>query len=120
MGRTIRVLIVEDHDDSRDSLQWVLELEGYAVASAPDALRGFALAREFRPDIALIDVGLPDVSGYDLARRLRATPECGKIRLLALTGHARPVDRLRALEAGFDGHFTKPLDPDRLVEILAG
>jgi CheY-like chemotaxis protein len=116
---SLRVLIVEDHDDSRESLRWVLELEGYQVAVASTAGRGLSLAREFRPHVALIDVGLPDVSGYDLVRRLRVTPECRHTRLLALTGHVSPADRQRALEAGFDGHLAKPLDPERLVAILA-
>ncbi len=119
MTRTNRVLIVEDHEDSRESLRWVLELEGFEVVAAPNALRGLAAAREFRPHVAVIDVGLPDATGYDLARALRAMPDCAKMRLFALTGYVSAADRRRAIEAGFDDHLAKPLDPNRLVEILA-
>ena len=113
-----RVLVVEDSQDSREALQILLELEGHEVrlaASGEDAVRAVT---ESEPDWALIDIGLPDIDGYETARRIRAGHRA--VRLIALTGHNRPEDRERALAEGFDAHLVKPVDPARLFTILGG
>jgi CheY-like chemotaxis protein len=113
-----RVLVVEDSEDSRDALRILLELEGHQVsvaASGEEALRSVKAAE---PDWALIDIGLPDIDGYETARRIRA--EHHVVRLIALTGRNRPEDRERAFGEGFDAHLAKPVDPARLFTILGG
>jgi PAS domain S-box-containing protein len=114
-----RVLIVEDNDDAREMLQTMLELLHHTVRAAADGPTGIKVAREFLPDIALIDVGLPGLDGYEVARYLRASGGAKRPRLIALTGYGLPKDAIRAREAGFDAHLVKPVHPDRLAQILA-
>jgi PAS domain S-box-containing protein len=114
-----RVLVVEDSADARESLRLLLELAGHVVETAEDGPGGLAKLRAFRPDVALIDLGLPGLDGYALARRARAEPETRAIRLVAITGYGQGDDRQRALEAGFDQHLTKPVDAARLRRVLA-
>ena len=89
------------------------------MAVVQDAPAALELASRFSPDIALIDIGLPGINGYELARRLRQLPEMEACRLVALTGYAREEDRQAANEAGFNLHLTKPVDPIRLQMLLA-
>jgi CheY-like chemotaxis protein len=89
------------------------------VRAAPDGESALALAAESSPDVALIDLGLPDISGYEVARRLRAAGG-GRMTLIALTGYGQAADRRRALEAGFDAHLTKPVTPERLQQAIGG
>ena len=111
------LLIVEDDADIRDTLQETLEHEGHLVRTAPDGAAAIAQARVVRPEVALVDIGLPGMTGYDLARTLRA--EFGAtIYLAAMTGYGLPVDRQRAHEAGFDVHLTKPVDIERLRQLV--
>ena len=114
-----RVLIVEDNDDAREMLQTMLELQRHTVRAAADGPAGIEAALEFEPDIALIDVGLPGLDGYEVARYLRATGGAKRLRLIAITGYGLPKDADRAREAGFDAHVVKPVHPDRLAQILA-
>ncbi len=115
-GRSI--LIIEDHDDAREALRALLELEGHEVEAAASGPRGVEIARERHPDIALIDIGLPEVDGYEVARRLRTmTP--ARPYLIALTGYGQPDDIARARDAGFDAHLLKPVDPDALAKVLS-
>jgi len=114
-----RILIVEDNDDARHMLEAALALDGHSVRAACDGATGLALAADAAPDVALIDVGLPDMDGYEVARRLRAAPGGRRIGLIALTGYGQPEDRRRAFEAGFDTHITKPVASDRLKQIIA-
>src|SRR6266508_1960662 len=114
-----RILIVEDNDDAREMLRTLLELRHHAVREAVDGPSGIEAALQFQPDIALIDVGLPGLDGYEVARRLRASEGAKRMRLIALTGFGLPKDALRAREAGFDAHVVKPVDPDHLAQILA-
>ena len=88
------------------------------MREAIDGPSGIQAALQFQPDIALIDVGLPGLDGYEVARRLRASEGAKRMRLIALTGYGLPADALRAREAGFDAHFVKPVHPDQLAEIL--
>ncbi|MGH7392012.1 MAG: response regulator [Candidatus Rokuibacteriota bacterium] len=113
-----RILLVEDSADAREALQLLLELDGHAVAVAADGPEALARAVEIEPEVALIDIGLPVLDGYEVARRLRATPHGSKMRLIALTGYGQPEDRARVQEAGFDGHLIKPVDPDALSRHL--
>jgi signal transduction histidine kinase/CheY-like chemotaxis protein len=108
--RRYRVLIVEDNDDARETLRILLELNGHHVELAPDGLTGLDLALRMQPDVALIDLGLPGLDGYDLARRVRAAPGGSAIRLIAVTGYSQPQDRRRAREAGFESFLVKPVD----------
>lgn len=116
-----RVLIVEDNDDARDMLRTLLELRGHIVAEAADGPSALERLASFRPDVALIDVGLPGLDGYALARLVRERLAAQPVRLVAVTGYGQAQDRQRALDAGFDRHVTKPVDPlalERLVSEL--
>jgi CheY-like chemotaxis protein len=115
-----RVLIVEDNDDTRQMLHETLAFSGHEVREARDGASGLALAAEARPDVALIDIGLPDLDGYEVARRLRAAPGGRRIGLIAITGYGQREDQRRAYEAGFDAHLTKPVAPERLKQVMAG
>jgi len=115
-----RVLIVEDNDDTRQMMHEVLRFSGHDVRTARDGASGLALAAEARPDVALIDIGLPDVDGYEVARRMRAAPGGRRIGLVAITGYGQAEDQRRAYEAGFDAHLTKPVAPERLKQVMAG
>lgn len=111
-------MVVEDDADSRDALQTLLELDGYRVDVAADGPGGIELARTKDPDIALIDIGLPGADGYEVARQIRAGAGGKRIALVALTGWAQPEHRKRAIEAGFDAHLVKPVDPHELSRVL--
>jgi len=115
-----RVLVVEDNDDARSMLCLSLSLAGHEVREASDGAAGIALAAEFRPEVALVDVGLPDMDGYEVARRLRAHSANQPVRLIALTGYAQEADLRRSLEAGFDAHLTKPVSLEQLEKSLGG
>ena len=112
-----RVLIVEDNDDAREMLRVLLEHEGHEVYEAVDGTEAVRAASRLRPDLALVDVGLPILDGYEVARFIRRQ-DYQPQRLVALTGYGQPADRERALSAGFDDHLVKPVDPDRLAELL--
>ena len=113
-----RVLVVEDSADARQSLQLLLELAGHVVETSEDGPSGLAKLDAFRPEVALIDLGLPGIDGYTLARMARDNPETRAIRLVAVTGYGQAEDRQRALAAGFDLHVTKPVDVSMLEELL--
>jgi signal transduction histidine kinase/ActR/RegA family two-component response regulator len=113
------VLVVEDNVDAADTLADLLALEGHRVRIAPDGRSGIALARELEPDVVLCDIGLPDLSGYDVARALREDGALRHVTLVAVTGYAQPADRVRAIEAGFDAHLPKPPPLDLIAELLA-
>lgn len=113
-----RVLVVEDQGDARETLCDLLELWGFAVESAADGHAGVECMRTFCPDVALVDIGLPGLNGYEVAQTVRALPELADVRLIALTGYGQEEDRRRAKEAGFDAHLTKPVDPEELRPLL--
>ncbi|QDE68214.1 hybrid sensor histidine kinase/response regulator [Myxococcus xanthus] len=112
------VLLVDDHTDSRQLVRELLELEGHTVSEAEDGPSGLARARELRPEVVLLDIGLPGLDGYEVARALRSTDEGRDLLLIAVTGYGLEEDRRRALEAGFDEHLVKPVDLTRLRELL--
>ena len=113
------VLVVEDNPDAREALVLLIESWGHRVEQAGDGLTGLQAARANPPAIALIDVGLPGIDGYALARELRGTPNCVAVRLIALTGYSRSSDRERGHAAGFDAYLVKPVDPDQLRQVLS-
>jgi CheY-like chemotaxis protein/two-component sensor histidine kinase len=111
--RARRILVVEDNDDTRRMLRMVLEQAGHTVEEAGEGPRALELARAGRTDVAIVDIGLPGMNGYELARQLRASVTHPMV-LIALTGYGQPEDRERALESGFDAHMTKPVHPEEL------
>jgi signal transduction histidine kinase len=116
-GKT-RVLVVDDNRDFADTLSRMLRSLGHEVRVEYDGLAGLAAARTFRPDIAFLDIGMPGLNGYDLARRLRAFPSTSGIVLIAVTGWGKTSDRDQSRQAGFDEHVVKPLEIERLRSIL--
>jgi two-component system CheB/CheR fusion protein len=114
-----RIAIVEDNQDSREMLCELLTRAGFECHSADRGDRGLALIREMRPDIAVVDVGLPGIDGLELARRVRSDATLSHTYLVALTGYGQATDRLTALDAGFDEHVVKPVRTDELVRLLA-
>ena len=117
-GKPRRVLVVEDNPDTRESLRTLLRGWGHEVEVAGDGAQGLAKALGWRPEVAVLDIGLPRLDGYEVARRVRPAVG-GEVRLIALTGHGAAEDRQRAFAAGFDHHLTKPADPEELRRLVA-
>ena len=111
------ILLVEDNHDARETLRLLLKLGGHRVTPAETGERAIELGKSFA--LALIDIGLPDVDGYQVAQRIRASGAAGQTRLVALTGYGQPEDIRRALESGFDAHVLKPVNPDSLTKALS-
>ena len=112
-----RVLLIEDSADARDMLRMMLELAGHVVYDAADGTRGLELLHAVRPDAAIIDIGLPDIDGYQVAKRIRQDAHGRDMLLLALSGYDAPADCAPS-ESGFDHHLVKPVDPDQLARLL--
>ena len=119
-GAGLRILVVDDNQDSADSLAVWLRLKGHEVRAAYGGPEALAAALEQRPDLVLLDIGMPGMSGYEVVRRLRAHPDTRRTRLVAMTGWGQEEDRRQSREAGFDQHLVKPLEPRALEELLAG
>jgi PAS domain S-box-containing protein len=113
-----RILVVDDNIDSAESLALLLRLYGHEVRMAHDGPESIEAARSFNPQIVLLDIGLPGMSGYEVAEKLRAERGANQLLLVALTGYGREEDRRRALESGFDHHIVKPIDPDVLHRLI--
>jgi two-component system CheB/CheR fusion protein len=114
----LRVLVVEDDRDTAETLRSLLSICGYQVVLAHTSQQGIEAARKLEPHIVLCDIGLPDAEGYIVGSVLRQDSATGGARLIAVTGHGEPRDRLRALAAGFDQHLVKPVDPKVLLHEL--
>ncbi len=114
-----RILIVDDNQDAAESIAQYLQLEGHEVKTVGDGLQALACVPVFAPQIVVLDIGLPVLSGYEVAKRLRKMAPTQNALLVALTGYGQKEDKLRALEAGFDYHFVKPTDPRVLVDLIA-
>jgi signal transduction histidine kinase/ActR/RegA family two-component response regulator len=114
-----RILVADDNHDAADSLAFMLRLAGHEVRIAYDGQQALDMAEVFRPALALIDIGMPRLNGYETARRLRAKPYGEAMLLIALTGWGQPDDRNRSLAAGFDHHVVKPVDPSMLERLLS-
>ncbi|MGV7209704.1 ATP-binding protein [Oxalobacteraceae bacterium A2-2] len=119
-SRSLRVLVVDDNMDAAQTLQMLLEGVGHQVAVAHTALAGLELAQALSPELCLLDIGLPDLNGNELARGLRRLPASAHATLIALTGYGRKEDREAALDAGFDHYFVKPIEADALMAVIAG
>ncbi|MDB5773850.1 MAG: hybrid sensor histidine kinase/response regulator [Burkholderia sp.] len=115
----MRMIVVDDNADAAHTLAMFLEAEGHEVAVEYEATGALARARAIAPRVCLLDIGLPDIDGNELARRLRAMPETAKAVLIAVTGYGREQDKKDAMAAGFDYHFVKPVDTSKLAALLA-
>jgi PAS domain S-box-containing protein len=116
--RASRILIVDDNADSARGLARLLKLLGHDVRTAHDGPGAVAVARDYRPDTVLLDIGLPGMDGYEVARQLRGDEACRDCTIVAVSGYGREDDRRRGREAGFDHHLVKPIDPDALLTLL--
>ena len=114
-----RVLVVDDNRDAAESLAMILSMSGHEVATAFSGALALERVHAFRPDVVLMDIGMPGMDGYEVARRLRADPATRDLMLVALTGWGQARDKDRALAVGFDRHFTKPVDPAELDSLLS-
>jgi PAS domain S-box-containing protein len=115
---TQRILVVDDNKDSADSMAMLLELTGHQAYTAHDGQQALDLVEQLRPDVVLLDIGLPTMSGHEVGRRIRQQPWGKDVALVALTGWGQEEDRRRSQEAGFDGHLVKPVDHTRLLAML--
>jgi CheY-like chemotaxis protein/anti-sigma regulatory factor (Ser/Thr protein kinase) len=113
-----RVLLIEDNADAREMLRMMLELAGHVVYDAPDGDRGLELLNVMRPDVGIIDIGLPRMDGYQVARRIREEPHGRGMLLVALTGYGSADDVRRSAEHGFDHHLVKPVDPEHIARLI--
>jgi CheY-like chemotaxis protein len=118
-GPRRRILVADDLRDSVDSLSLVLRMAGHEVQTAHDGLEAVQAAAAFRPDVVLLDIGMPKMNGYEAARHIRQQSWGQRMVLIAVTGWGQPEDRRRCLEAGFSHHLTKPVDPIVLEKLLA-
>ena len=119
-SRTRRVLLIEDNTDAREMLRTMLELAGHVVYDAPDGVRGLELLTDARPDVGIIDIGLPRMDGYQVAKRIREDPHGRGMLLLAVTGEGTAGAGTCPSDRGFDHHLVKPVDPDQLIGLLSG
>jgi signal transduction histidine kinase/ActR/RegA family two-component response regulator len=115
----LRILVVDDNRDAAATLALLLELTGHDVRTAHDGLEALAAASEFRPDVVLLDIGLPKLNGYEVARRIRSQPRGQGVVLIAITGWGQEEDKRQSQEAGFDQHIVKPVDPGTLLKLLS-
>jgi PAS domain S-box-containing protein len=113
-----RILVVDDNRDAAESLETLLQLWGHETRSAHDGPQALAVAAEFWPEIVLLDIGLPGMDGYEVARQMRALPGGERALIVAVTGYGRSSDRLKSQEAGFDHHLVKPVQPEVLHELI--
>jgi signal transduction histidine kinase/ActR/RegA family two-component response regulator len=118
-ARTRRVLLIEDSAEAREMLRTMLELAGHVVYDAADGARGLELLKVVQPDVGIIDIGLPKMDGYEVAKRIREVPHGRNMLLLALTGFDAPGGAMRSVEYGFDHHLVKPIDLDLLTRLLS-
>jgi CheY-like chemotaxis protein len=115
-----RILVVDDNRDAATSLSDLLELTGHDMRVAHDGLEAVSTAEKFRPDVVLLDIGLPKLNGYEVARKIRQEGWGERVTLVALTGWGQDEDRRKSSEAGFNAHMVKPVDPVVLMDLLDG
>ena len=118
-ARGSRVLIVDDNQDAAESIALFLQLEGHEVKTVREPMAALASVPVFAPEVVLLDIGLPMIDGYEVARRMRQMPATRDALIVAVSGYGQPEDKQRAAQAGFDQHFVKPTDPHLLVELIA-
>ena len=112
------MLLADDNHDAADSLAMLLEMNGYLVTVGYNGSQALELARKSRPSVMILDIGMPDITGFEVARRVRTEPWGQGIFLIAVTGWGQKEDKARAAIAGFDHHLTKPVDPDEVENVL--
>ena len=112
------MLVVDDNVDQAHSAAILLRASGHEVREAYSGTATLEAALEFQPHVVLLDIGLPEIDGYEVARRLRHNPQTKDVRLIALTGYGMEADHQRSVEAGFDDHLVKPVDPSKLQEYV--
>jgi CheY-like chemotaxis protein len=115
-----RVLVVDDNRDLAETLAMILRLWGHDVAVAYDGPQALEMARSRPPEVVFLDIGLPRLDGFEVARQMRADPNLCRARIVAITGYGRDEDRQRSRDVGIDVHLTKPVDPWQLQPLLAG
>ncbi|MGZ9005974.1 MAG: hybrid sensor histidine kinase/response regulator, partial [Burkholderiales bacterium] len=118
-GSALRILVVDDNQDSASSMTLLLELQGHAVQVANAGQAALNIASEQKPDVILLDIGMPGMNGYEVARRLRSQPDFADTLLVAITGYGHATDVQQTKSAGFDHHLVKPIDYDKLQSLLA-
>jgi CheY-like chemotaxis protein len=114
-----RIVVADDNEDSAQSFAMLLSFSGHEVRIAHDGTEALDAMRDFRPDVAFLDIGMPGLTGYEVAEAVRAEPWGREVKLIAVTGWGQADDKLRAHTAGFDQHLIKPIDPaevDRLLD----
>jgi CheY-like chemotaxis protein len=116
---SLKILVADDNKDSAESFALLLRLESHDVQVTHDGLHTLERVRDFRPAVAFLDVDMPGLNGYAIARAIRAAPSGADVCLVAVTGWARPEDQNRALDAGFDRHWVKPVDLEKIQSFLA-
>jgi two-component system cell cycle response regulator DivK len=114
----VRILYIEDNHENRLLVRRILEAEGYSMIEATDGPTGLEVAAQMQPDLILLDINLPEIDGYDLARRFRNTPGLQQVPILAITANVMKGDRERTLNSGCDGYIQKPIDVDRLPQLV--
>jgi two-component system CheB/CheR fusion protein len=112
------VLLVDDNEDAVETMSFLLGELGHETRFALDGPEALRIVQEFKPDIVFLDIGLPDMDGFEVARRMRKMPECSEIPIIAVSGYARDSDRQRALAAGFTGHLAKPVNLERIERVV--
>jgi two-component system, chemotaxis family, CheB/CheR fusion protein len=117
--QTARVLVVDDNVDVADMTVMLLQLAGHEAKAAYSGQSALETATEYKPDVVLLDIGMPGMNGYEVARQLRREPQTKDVRVIAMTGYGQDSDRLRSQEAGCDHHLVKPVDPQKLQDLLA-
>jgi CheY-like chemotaxis protein len=118
-GPKRRILVVDDNRDSANSMAMILQLQGDEVRTAHDGIEAVELAEEFRPQVILMDVGMPRLNGYEATRRIRELPWGQGVAVIALTGWGQEIDRAKSKEAGCDAHLVKPVDLPELEKLLS-
>ncbi len=117
-ARSLRILVVDDNVDAADSIAMLLTMEGHQTRAVNTARAALLAVPDFKPEVVLLDIGLPEMDGYEVARRLRTQSGHRRMRLVAVTGYGQPADRRRAHAAGFDEHMVKPVEPAALQDFL--
>jgi CheY-like chemotaxis protein len=116
----VRVLVVDDNADAATTLASLMRAQGATVETGRDGAEALELAESFRPQVLLLDIGLPKINGYEVCRALRLRPWARSVRIVALTGWGQENDRAQSRDAGFDAHLVKPVDYDTLMRTISG
>jgi CheY-like chemotaxis protein len=119
-GGRLRILVADDNEDSAETLSMLIGLMGHDVRVAYDGIEAFSVAEQFRPHLAFLDIGMPRLNGYEVARRIREQDWSANMVLAALTGWGQDEDRRASKQAGFNLHLVKPIDPSSIQNLLAG